>query len=387
MIYTRFLIFFCFLLLTAEIHAQKAASFWRTRLDSLPQPENYIPGSFIFSGYDSLIRNKKIALVVNHTAEFRGKHLVDSLLARGVNIKKIFAPEHGFRGTAEAGEAIKNGTDIKTGLPLISLYGKTKKPSPEMLAEVDAVLFDIQDVGARFYTYISTMKLVMEACAEQNKEFIICDRANPLGFCTGGPVLKSKYSSFVGAFPIPVVHGLTVAELAKMAKSRHWFHNSARLKLHIVRCKGYKHADTIFPSRAPSPNLRTPLSILAYPSLCLFEGTNWSVGRGTEEPFEIYGFPDSLAGSYSFTPSKGQVHGGKPCFGTRIEPDSLKSCFSLKFITDARKRRAREKNFYNSFFVRLAGSNKIKALIEKGEEFQVDLKSWNRLRSEFLLYP
>jgi hypothetical protein len=387
MIYARILIFFCFLLLSAENHAQKAASFWRIRLDSLPQPENYMPGSFIFSEYDSLIRNKRIALVVNHTAEFRGKHLVDTLFARGISIRKIFAPEHGFRGTAEAGETIKNGTDSKTGLPVISLYGKTKKPSPEMLSDVDAVIFDIQDVGARFYTYISTMKLVMEACAEQNKEFIICDRANPLGFCTGGPILKSKYRSFVGAFPIPVVHGLTVAELAVMAKSKHWFHNSARLKLHVVRCRGYKHADTIFPSRAPSPNLRTPLSIMAYPSLCLFEGTNWSMGRGTEEPFEIYGFPDSLAGSYRFNPSKGQVHGGKLCFGTRIEPDSLKSCFSLKFIIDARKRRSGNPDFYNSFFNRLAGNSKIKEFIDRGEEFQGDLKSWNMLRSKFLLYP
>jgi len=387
MIFRRALIFFCFLQLPAGLWAQRKEAFWRTRLDSLPQPAAYIPGSFVFSDYDSLIRNKRVALVVNHTAEFRGKHLVDTLLSRGINIRKIFAPEHGFRGTADAGETIKNGTDGRTGLPLISLYGKTKKPSAEMLSDVDLVLFDIQDVGARFYTYISTMKLVMEACAEQNKDFIVCDRANPLGFCTGGPVLKAKYRSFVGAFPIPVVHGLTVAELALMARSRHWFHYAPRLKLHTVKCRGYQHSDTIFPARSPSPNLRTPLSILAYPSLCLFEGTNWSVGRGTEEPFEIYGFPDSLSGTCKFHPAKGQVHGEKLCYGTRIEPDSLKSCFSLKFISDARKRRAADPNFFNSFFIRLAGSNKIRAMIERGEEFREDLKSWNKLRSQYLLYP
>lgn len=385
--FSLFLCVFLCLLLSWGSRAQRPPGFWHTRLDSLPQPPEYIPGSFLFSDYDSLIRGKRIALVVNHTAEFKGIHLVDTLLGRGIRIVKIFAPEHGFRGTAEAGEVIRNGQDGRTGLPLISLYGKTKKPSPDMLSDVDLVLFDIQDVGVRFYTFISTMRLVMEACAEQGKEFLVCDRANPLGFCAAGPVLKLKYRSFVGAFPIPVVHGLTVGELARMAKAKKWFQQSSRLKMNVVRCRGYQHKDTIFPSRPPSPNLRTPLAILAYPSLCLFEGTNWSVGRGTEQPFEMYGYPDSLAGNYRFSPLKGQVHGGKLCYGIRLEADSVPSCFSLKFLIDARKKRSSDPDFFNAFFIRLAGTKRLKPMIEKGEEFRDPLNAWNRLRSEFLLYP
>ncbi len=382
----RLLFLLCALQVQALL-AQRSESFWHTRLDSIPVPAGYLPGSFCFEEYDSLVRGKRIALVVNHTAEFKGTHLVDSLLRRGIGIVKIFAPEHGFRGTAAAGEEIKNGTDSRTGLPLISLYGKTKKPSPAMLADVDLVLFDIQDVGARFYTYISTMKLVMEACAEQGKEFLVCDRANPLGFCAAGPVLKPKYMSFVGAFPIPVVHGLTVGELAMMAKGKNWFQKSRQLRLHVVRCRGYSHEDTIFPALPPSPNLKTPLSVLAYPSLCLFEGTNWSVGRGTESPFEVYGYPDPKAGKFQFFPGGKQVHGGGTCFGTRLTKDSLPSCFSLKFLLDARKRRPADPAFFNSFFIRLAGNKKIRTRLDKGLDYEENLKDWMALRFRYMLYP
>jgi len=380
------LIGFCCLFIQPT-KAQRTEKFWHSRLDSLPQPPAYVPGSFRFSDYDSLLRGKRIALVVNHTAEFKGTHLVDTLIKRGNRIVKIFAPEHGFRGTAAAGEEVQSGFDVKTGLPLISLYGKTKKPSQAMLADVDLVLFDIQDVGARFYTYISTMKLVMEACAEQGKVFLVCDRANPLGFCTAGPILKKKYTSFVGAFPIPVVHGLTIGELAGMAKQKSWFHAAPNLKLYVVKCLGYSHQDTIFPSVPPSPNLKTPLSILAYPSLCLFEGTNWSVGRGTSSPFEMYGFPDSLAGSFQFKPIEKQVHGGKKCFGTKLEIDSIKSCFSLRFLINARNSHAGEQAFFNSFFIRLAGGPQTRRNIEKGIEDSTDLSKWNSMRKKFLLYP
>ena len=380
------LIGFCCLFIQPS-NAQRTEKFWHSQLDSLPQPQDYIPGSFRFSEYDSLLKDKRIALVVNHTAEFKGTHLVDTLIKRGNRIVKIFAPEHGFRGTAAAGEEVQSGIDVKTGLPLISLYGKTKKPTQTMLADVDLVLFDIQDVGARFYTYISTMKLVMEACAEQGKDFLVCDRANPLGFCTGGQILKKKYTSFVGAFPIPVVHGLTIAELAEMAKKKSWFQAAPKLKLHVVKCLGYSHKDTIFPSVPPSPNLKTPLAIMAYPSLCLFEGTNWSVGRGTSSPFEIYGFPDSLAGQFEFTPIENQVHGGKKCFGSKLEIDSIKSCFSLRFLINARKSQAGGKAFFNSFFLRLAGGHQTRRNIEKGIEDSSDLSKWNSMRKKFLLYP
>ena len=256
-----------------------------------------------------------------------------------------------------------------------------------MLGDVDLILFDIQDVGARFYTYISTMKLVMEACAEQGKEFLVCDRDNPLGFCAAGPVLKPKYISFVGAFPIPVVHGLTVGELAMMAKGKNWFQKSRQLRLHVVRCRGYSHEDTIFPALPPSPNLKTPLSVLAYPSLCLFEGTNWSVGRGTESPFEVYGYPDPKAGNIQFFPAGKQVHGSETCYGTRLTKDSLPSCFSLKFLLDARKRRPADPAFFNTFFIRLAGNKKIRAQLDKGLEYEENLKDWMALRSRYMLYP
>ena len=367
--------------------AQRNSDFWYQPLALLPQPPDYLPGSFRFTDYDSIIKGKRIALVVNHTAEFRGTHLVDTLLKRGVKIVKIFAPEHGFRGTAAAGETILNGLDVRTGLPLLSLYGKTKKPTPDMLADVDLVLFDIQDVGARFYTYISTMKLVMEACAEQGKEFLVCDRANPLGFCFGGPVLKPKYMSFVGAFPIPVVHGLTVAELACMAKAKSWFNKADALKLFFVKCAGYRHSDTIFPALPPSPNLRTPLAILAYPSLCLFEGTSWSVGRGTDYPFECYGYPDSVAGAFRFSPAEKQLYGGKQCFGVRITPDMLKECFSLKFILDAQRKRPRDASFLNPFFNRLAGGKALAASIRRNQDFRGSLHAWEKLRTSYLLYP
>jgi len=376
------LIFFLFLV--AQLRAQ---DFWYEPLESLPQPAEYIPGSFRFEEYEPMIRDKRIGMVVNHTAEFRGEHLVDALLKRGHKVVKIFAPEHGFRGTAAAGETIKNGLDSRTGLPLISLYGKTKKPTPAMLADVDLLLFDIQDVGARFYTYISTMKLAMEACAEQGKEFLVCDRANPLGFCVGGPVLKPKYISFVGAFPVPVVHGLTVAELARMAKDQKWFGKAASLKLHFVRCAGYSHSDTIFPALPPSPNLRTPLAVLAYPSLCLFEGTDWSLGRGTDFPFECYGYPDSSAGKFSFRPSAGQVHGGKMCYGERIRPEMLKSCFSLQFLLDARRKRPGDQSFFNAFFMRLAGGKAITNCLRENREYEDNLAAWKKLRSRYMLYP
>ena len=382
-------LFFLLLALWATLPAicQERANFWTTALDSLPPKVGYLPGSFRFQQYDSLIRGKRLALVVNHTAEYRGKHLVDTLLARGINIRKIFAPEHGFRGTAAAGEYIQNGTDLRTGLPLVSLYGKNKKPSPEVLADIDLVLFDIQDVGARFYTFISTMKLVMEACAENGKEFLVCDRANPLGFCSGGPVLKPKYASFVGAFPLPVVHGLTVAELAIMAKKKNWFHGAEKLHLYNVKCEGYRHSDSTFPALPPSPNLRTPLAILAYPSLCLFEGTNWSVGRGTDNPFEVFGFPDSTSGEFTFTPSGKQVHSGKVCYGRKLSRESIDQCFSLRFLVEARKRRPGDAGFFNSFFEKLAGSRKLRQLVERGKEYQSDMDAWEKEKAPFLLYP
>ena len=366
---------------------------WAEPLSTLPQKSDYLPGSFRFEAYQNLILGKRIALVVNHTSQFRGTSLVDTLQKRGNKIRKIFAPEHGFRGTAEAGQVINSGLDEKSGLQVISLYGKNKKPGKEMLQDVDVVIFDIQDVGARFYTYISTLKLVMEACAENRKLLIVCDRANPLGFCVAGPVLEHGFESFVGVFPIPVVHGMTVAELAKMAKRKSWFKRSKRLNMKTILCLGYKHSDTIFPEVSPSPNLNTPLSILAYPSLCLFEGTNLSVGRGTEFPFQVFGKNDSLFGPFLFQPkhiiksADPPLFSDQKCSGYKLSPDSIHNCFDTRFLQFAYLRSGKDSLFFNSFFNKLAGNQWLKTELQNGKVRSFDNSEFLLERKKYLLYP
>ncbi len=242
--------------------------------------------------YLSLLEGKKIAVVANQTSTIGTVHLVDSLLKLGITIEKVFAPEHGFRGTADAGEKVADGKDKKTGIPILSLYGrKNRKPSPEKLVGIDLVIFDIQDVGARFYTYISTMHYVMEACAENDIPLLILDRPNPNGFYVDGPILNSAQKSFVGMHPVPIVHGMTIGEYAKMINGENWLKNSVQCDLTIIECKNYSHKDKYQLPIAPSPNLPNMESIYLYPSLCLFEGTNVSVGRGTETPFQLFGSP------------------------------------------------------------------------------------------------
>jgi uncharacterized protein YbbC (DUF1343 family) len=247
------------------------------------------------------LKGKRVGLVVNQTSTIMHTHLVDTLKSLGINIKKVFAPEHGFRGDHSAGAVIKNGIDDKTGLPVVSLYGSTKKPSVEMLADIDIMVFDIQDVGVRFYTYISTMHYVMEACAEQGKKVVVLDRPNPNGFYIDGPVLQEAYKSFIGMHPIPLVHGLTVAELAKMINGEKWLKNGVQCSLVVVPCLNYNHQTLYQLPIKPSPNLPNMNSVYLYPYLGLFEGTNVSIGRGTELPFQVVGRP-GFKGSYSFTP-------------------------------------------------------------------------------------
>lgn len=378
---------------SGNLNAQQAVRNLLAPLEAWPLKTGYVPGSFRFGEYLNQLKGKRVGLVVNHTSRFRGVHLVDTLLAQGVRIERIFAPEHGFRGDKAEGVKIDHSTDSRTGIAIVSLYGKNKKPSPAQLADLDVVLFDIQDVGARFYTYISTLKEVMEACAEQGKPLILADRFNPLGFCSGGPILDLKHQSFVGAFPIPIVHGLTMAELARMAVKKEWFKEAKKLKLNVVPCLGYRHSDTLFPEVAPSPNLRTPLAILAYPSLCLFEGTNWSMGRGTEFPFEVFGFPDSACGTFRFRPARSDssapkpVHNGLWCYGERLQPDSLKSCFSLKFLIRAYRLRSGDPRFFNSFFYKLAGVDYLQEAIQTGKEPEFDLGEWEKDREKVRMYP
>jgi len=369
------------------------AQWWAQPLSDLPQKQGYLPGSFRFEQYEKWLKGKRVALVINHTSQLKGVALVDTLQKRGIKIQKIFAPEHGFRGTAEAGQYVHSGMDEKSGLHVVSLYGKNKKPNAEMLKDVDVVLFDIQDVGARFYTYISTLKFVMEACAENNKRLIVCDRANPLGFCVSGPTLMRGFESFIGEFPIPVVHGLTVGELALMAKKNAWFKSSKNLRVNVIPCLGYTHQDTIFPEIAPSPNLTTPLSILAYPSLCLFEGTNLSIGRGTEFPFQVFGKNDSLFGPFSFTPQHiiksgpAPVLAGKNCYGFRLTLDSIKECFDIRFIKYAYQKSEKDSLFFNSLFNKLAGDPWLKSDIKYGVPIKFKNEKYLVKRKKYLLYP
>lgn len=270
--------------------------------------------------YIPLLQNKTVALVVNQTSRLGKGHLVDILLQQGIRIKTIFAPEHGFRGKADAGEKVADGKDGKTGIPLISLYGKNKKPTTQQLDGIDWVIFDIQDVGARFYTYISTMHYVMEACAENKVQFLVLDRPNPNGHYVDGPVLKSSFKSFVGMHSIPIVHGMTIGEYAKMVKGEGWINNSEQCQLRVVPCKNYSHKKSYELPVKPSPNLPNNRSIYLYPSLCLFEGTAISVGRGTDKQFQIYGHPDLSNKPFQFTPvpkdgAKYPKHQDQLCYG------------------------------------------------------------------------
>lgn len=352
------------------------------------------------------LEGKRVAVVANQTTVIGKNHLVDSLLSLKVNVVKVFAPEHGFRGDAEAGATIKNGRDVKTGLPLISLYGKNKKPTSEMLIDVDVLLFDIQDVGARFYTYISTMHYVMEAAAENNKEVLILDRPNPNGFYIDGPVLDLKHQSFVGMHPIPVVHGCTVGELAAMIQGEGWLKDGKRCKLTVISCKNYKHADLYNLPIKPSPNLPNMSAVYLYPSLCWFEGTTVSVGRGTELPFQCIGYPRNPSGKFEFTPrdipgvATDPPHKGQLCKGHNLHD------FGAFYITSSRQLYLDwtiglyevcidKSTFFNAnlFFDKLAGTDKVRKQIMAGatqeqlrQSWQEELVTYKKMRAKYLLY-
>jgi uncharacterized protein YbbC (DUF1343 family) len=356
--------------------------------------------------YVPLLQNKRVGIVANQTSVIGKTHLVDSLLALNVKVVKVFAPEHGFRGEAEAGASIKDGKDAKTGLPLISLYGKNKKPSPEMIQDVDVLLFDIQDVGARFYTYISTMHYVMEAAAENNKAVIVLDRPNPNGFYIDGPVLDMKLQSFVGMHPIPIVHGCTVGELANMIQGEGWLSNKMKCDLTVIPCLNYDHNDLYELPIAPSPNLPNMASVYLYPSLCWFEGTNVSVGRGTNLPFQSIGYPGNPTGKYKFTPkdipgiATNPPHKGQECIGHNLQE------FGTYYITTSRELYLEwilglyaecpdKSKFFNAnlFFDKLAGTDKVRKQIMAGataaelrKSWKVDLDAYRMLRAKYLLY-
>ena len=351
--------------------------------------------------YVSGLKGKTIALVVNHTSMIGKMHLADSLLSLGIKIKTIFAPEHGFRGTADAGEHVENGIDKKTGLPIVSLYGNNKKPSAAQLEGIDVVIFDIQDVGARFYTYTSTMHYVMEACAEQSKKLLILDRPNPNGHYVDGQVLDKKFASFVGLNPVPVVHGCTVGELAQMINGEGWLAGNKKCNFQIVKCLGYKHSTPYNPPIATSPNLPNLQSMLLYPSICFFEGTDVSVGRGTDKQFQVIGSPNPKNGSFTFTPedkpgAKNPPQKGKLCYGEDLSKiDARNQAFTLKYVIDYYKKSDNKAKFFSSpsFFDKLAGSDTTRKQIIAGmtetqirASWKADLDNYKTIRKKYLLY-
>lgn len=360
-----------------------------------------IPGSAQFEAYLPSLKGKNIALVVNHTSVVGKTHLADTLLSLGVTVKNIFAPEHGFRGTADAGAHIDNEVDRKTGLSLISLYGKHKKPTPEDLQGIDVVLFDIQDVGARFYTYSSTLHYVLEACAENKVPLLVLDRPNPNGHYVDGPVLEKAQASFVGLNPIPVVHGCTLGELARMINGEGWLANGAKALLSVIPVANYTHASPVHVTIAPSPNLPNDQAIALYPSLCLFEGTNVSIGRGTDLQFQVAGTNIAGLGDYTFTPVpkpgamdpplKGQI-----CYGYNLSSLPVRNIgFSLKYLFYFYQKSGLGEKFFTSpsFFDKLAGTDSLRLAIIAGrsekeirDSWEPGLVQYRKMRQNYLLY-
>ena len=364
-----------------------------------------ITGAERVNEYLPKLKGKRVGLVVNQTSMINQTHVVDSLQKLNIKIVAIFAPEHGFRGDHSAGAKIASTTDAKTGLPVISLYGKNYKPSNDIMKKLDVVVFDIQDVGARFYTYISTLHYVMEACAQNNKELIVLDRPNPNGDYVDGPILDLKFKSFVGMHPVPIVHGMTVGEYANMINGEKWLKDSVRCKLTVVTMKNWNHAMSYQLPIKPSPNLPTPESIALYPSLCLFEGTTYSLGRGTDKPFECVGKPNGTIGDYYFTPKsiKGVAENppqqNKLCRGflltnyaKNISPNNKQ--LNLSWLIELYQSDTAKDKFFIPFFDKLAGNDVLQQQIKNGVSEEEIRKSWEpelskfkRRRKHYMLYP
>jgi len=351
-----------------------------------------VMGAENYAEYMPLLKSKRVALVVNQSSLVEGEHLVDKLLREGVNITKIFAPEHGFRGNADAGEKVKDGRDKATKLPIISLYGKHKKPTKRDLQNVDIIVFDIQDVGVRFYTYLSTLHYVMEAGAENGIPLIILDRPNPNGNRIDGEILNFKYKSFVGLHPVPILYGMTIGEYGKMINGEGWLDGNLQANLKVIPLKNYKHDDFYYLPVKPSPNLPNELSIYLYPSLAFFEGTTFSVGRGTDMQFQIYGDPKYKKKDFSFIPvsmegAKYPKHKHKTCYGVDLRSTlmDLSADIDLSYLIDAYKNYPNKDRFFlkNNFFDKLAGSNKLRKQIKAGMTPHEIKKSWEKGLNEF----
>ncbi|CAM4145957.1 exo-beta-N-acetylmuramidase NamZ family protein [Gillisia limnaea] len=361
--------------------------------------------------YLPLLKNKRIGIVGNQSSlilnstgntseEKKYTHLVDSLVALEINIVRVFAPEHGFRGTADAGETVKDGKDPQTGLSVISLYGNNKKPTPEQLKDLDILVFDLQDVGARFYTYISSLHYVMEASAENNIPLIVLDRPNPNGHYIDGPVLNPSHQSFVGMHPVPVVHGLTMGEYAQMINGEKWLKNGVQCDLKVIKLTNYDHTKSYSLPVKPSPNLPNDLAINLYPSLCFFEGTNVNAGRGTKNQFQVFGSPflNKAFFDYTYTPqamegAKNPKHLGKLCYGKDLTNYPKTDRINLSWLIAAYNNTSDKSQFFNPFFTKLAGETTLQKQIENGlseEEirgsWQKNLEKFKTNRAKYLLY-
>ncbi len=397
-----FVVFILFLQLScATKSAPEKAAY---AISAVNKDRPVIVGAERMDQYLPELSGQKIGLVVNQTSMVGNTHLVDTLLSRDIDIQYIFAPEHGFRGTADAGEKVADGKDTETGVNVISIYGKNRKPPKEILDQLDLVIFDIQDVGARFYTYISSMHYVMEACAENGTDFMVFDRPNPNGHYVDGPILDPAYQSFVGMHPIPIVHGMTIGEYAQMINGEGWLKDGIRCNLKVVTCENYNHQTFYELPVKPSPNLPDMRSIYLYPSTCFFEGTVASEGRGTPTPFQVYGHPDFPKGNYSFTPrsmpgAKYPKLEGETCNGfnlSNIPLDSLQtmSRVNLNYLIDFYQGFPEKANFFKtSFFDKLAGSDQLRKAIEAGKTEAATRATWEaglarfiEVRKEYLLY-
>ena len=372
---------------------------------------NSVVGANQLELYVPMLKGKNVGVVANQTSVIFKKttssapkqhtHLVDSLLSLGVSIKKVFAPEHGYRGMADAGEYVKDGVDVKTGLPIVSLYGTNRKPNSEILKDIDVVIFDVQDVGARFYTFTSTLHYMMETCADLGITVLILDRPNPNGHYIDGPVLNLDHKSFVGMHPVPVVHGMTVGEYAQMINGEGWLKNGKQCTLKIVPVANYHHSKPYNLPIKPSPNLPNAKAVNLYPSLCLFEGTNVSVGRGTELQFQIFGSPflNEKQFDFHFTPkpnfgAKNPKNKNLLCYGKDLRGTDALSKINLEWLIVAYQNTVEKSSFFNSFFTKLAGQTELQKQIEEGwsaseirNSWQDDLEKFKKVRANYLLYP
>lgn len=356
-------------------------------------------GAANFDSYLPLLKDKKVGIVTNQTGILPNKtHLVDFFLEKNIAIQTIFAPEHGFRGTADAGEHVVDGKDYKTGLPIISLYGDNKKPSSEQLAGIEILVFDLQDVGARFYTYISSLHYIMEACAENNIPLLLLDRPNPNISTVDGPILEKEFTSFVGMHPVPILHGMTIGEYAQMINGEKWLKQGIQCQLTVIPCLNYNRNLNYSLPVKPSPNLPNDQAVALYASLCLFEGTNVSVGRGTEKQFQIYGSPYLPNNTFSFIPkpnlgAKNPLHNGVKCFGEDLTTQTKVNQLELKWLLKAYNSTLDKAKFFNSFFTKLVGTKNLQRQIENGisekeirESWKDGLQKFKKMNAKYLIY-